>query len=59
MSALLEIPVQFLPSLNKTSSVNFTLEIYLISVRETFSSEKILTLRLEVRFHAEKRMEEI
>ena len=36
----LEIPVQFLPSLNKTSGVNFTLEIYLISVKEIFSSER-------------------
>lgn len=36
----LEIPVQFLPALNKTSGVNFTLKIYLISVREIFSSER-------------------
>lgn len=45
--------VEFPPSLNKTWGVNFTLEIYLILVREIFPSERYY-LWDWVRFHAEK-----
>lgn len=54
----LEMLVQFPPSLNKTWGVNFTLEIYLISVREIFPSERYY-LWDWVSFHAEKRIKEL
>lgn len=53
----LDMLVQFLPSLNKTWGVNFTLEIYLISVRGIFPSKRYY-LWDWVRFHAEKRIKE-